>query len=802
MLTASSRLGPYEVIAPLGAGGMGEVYRASDTRLGREVAVKVLPELFARDPDRRARFEREARAVAALSHPNILAIHDYGTDGAVTYAVMELLEGETLRSRLARGPLPWREAVEVGAAVAEGLAAAHAKSIVHRDLKPENLFLTTDGRTKILDFGLARMTPPPDPDPQGQTGPYVPPETDAGTVMGTVGYMSPEQVRGQPVDTRSDLFSFGCVLYEMVAGRRAFSRETSAETMTAILHNEPSDPAKSGHPVPAELGRLIRQCLAKNPSQRLQSARDLALGLRATASDPTLHHLPADRRFSWRVAGIAAGVLLIGAIGATFFLLTKGENHPEANKPTAEAKAIEAVAVLPFENVWSDPAAEHLSDGIPESIIKSLYEVRSLKVRPFSSVSRYKGRGKDLDLEEVGRQLNVQAVLTGKLTQGKEGLSLRVELVDVREPSVLWSGQFDRQRTDIQAVQDEIAQQICAKLGIHLTDQEQKRLIKHYTENTKAYDLYLKGRLQMKKITVGAVKKGIEFFEEAVDTDPRYALAYTGLADSYSTLAQWGYMRARDASPIARKAAEEALKLDDTLSEAHTSLAYVKMDFDWDWLAAETEFRRAIDLDANSAVAHHWYSHYLTAMGRTAESLAASERAFKLDPLNATFMVHLGWHFYYARQHEDTLEQLRKAVDMAPKQPIARVFLALAYLQKSRHAEAIDEAQQATFLAPEWSMTTATLGYAYAVSPESGKRDEALKRLDELTALSQRKDVAYYKAMIYAGLGQKEQALEWLEKAYDERSNLLVYLKVEPIFDSLRSDPRFAKVLKDMRLLP
>ena len=285
-LATGTRFGDYEILAPIGAGGMGEVYRGRDTRLGREVAVKVLPEPFANDPDRRARFEREARAVAALSHPNILAIHDYGTHGAVTYAVMELLEGETLRGRLTRGPLPWREAVEIGAAVAEGLAAAHAKGIVHRDLKPENLFLTADGRVKILDFGLARVTPLPDT--QAETGPYIPAGTDPGTVMGTVGYMSPEQVRGQPADAGSDIFSFGCVLYEMVTGRRAFQRETAAETMTAILHDEPPDPTDSGNPVPAELSRLVRHCLAKGLNQRLHSARDLALALRATASNPGL----------------------------------------------------------------------------------------------------------------------------------------------------------------------------------------------------------------------------------------------------------------------------------------------------------------------------------------------------------------------------------------------------------------------------------------------------------------------------------------------------------------------------------
>jgi serine/threonine-protein kinase len=800
MITIGTQLGLYQVLAPLGAGGMGAVYRARDSRLEREVAIKVLPDNLAEDPNALSRFEREAKAVAALSHPNILAIHDFGAHERTAFAVMELLEGETLRGRLTRAALPWRTAAELGVAIADGLCAAHAKGIIHRDLKPENLFLTADGRVKILDFGLARVESPLSA--TAETRSYQPALTDPGTIMGTVGYMSPEQVRGQVVDARSDIFSFGCVLYEMVTGQRAFARDTAADTLAAILCDDPPKPVGSGRPIPPELDRVIRDCLEKQPAARFHSAHDLAFALRAilSASGPAqTAPAPAPLR-SRPILWIAAALVLVGLGGLSFNrLLIRDGGAPKANPLPEPARAVDAIALLPFVNESNDPEAEHLSDGIPESISKGLYQVRSLKVRPFTSVARYKGRLKDLDLSDVARQLNVQAVLTGKLILRQDRLALSVELVDVRDLRGLWSDQFDRPRSDIQAVQDEITQQICAKLGIQLTDGEQKRLIKHDTENTKAYDLYLKGRLQLMKITVGAAKKGVEYFKEAVDTDPRYALAYTGLADSYSTLAQWGYLRARDASPRARKAAEEALKIDATLSEAHTSLAYVKMDFDWDWRAAETEFRRAIELDAKNADARHWYSHYLTAMGRTTESLAASERALELDPLNATFMVHLGWHFYYARQYEDALEQLRKAIDMEPEHPMAHVHRALACVQQARHAEAIDEAQQATRVAPEWSMTAATLGYAYAVS---GKRDAALKVLDELTALSQWKDVAYYKAMIYAGLGQSEQALEWLEKAYDERSNLLVYVSLDPILDGLRDHPRFQKVLADMKFPP
>jgi serine/threonine protein kinase len=433
-----------------------------------------------------------------------------------------------------RGPLPWREAVEIGAAIAEGLAAAHAKGIIHRDLKPENLFLTDDGRVKILDFGLARMDVPSDP--QGETGPYVPAATSPGVVMGTAGYMSPEQVRGQSVDSRSDLFSLGCVLYEMVTGRRAFQRETGAETMTAILHDEPPDATHAGNTIPAELGRIIRQCLAKTPNQRLQSAHDLALGLRATASDPALHRVPVARRFSWRLVGIPSALLLLGAVALSVYLLTRGGNGSEKNTPATDAKAVEAIAILPFENDAGDPELEYLSDGIPDSIIRNLYEVRSLKVRPFSSVARYKGRGKDLDLQEVGRQLNVQAVLTGNFIQRKEGLTLRVEFVDVRHLSGIWSAEYDRRRTPIQRMPEEISHQVCVKLGLQLSGEEQKRVSKRYTDNPEAFQLYVQGRRFLDKRTEQGIKRAIACFEEAIKKDQAYALAYSGLADSYLLL--------------------------------------------------------------------------------------------------------------------------------------------------------------------------------------------------------------------------------------------------------------------------
>ena len=552
MLAVSSRLGPYEIVATLGIGGMGEVYRARDTRLDREVAVKVLPELFADDPGRLARFDREARAVAALSHPNILAIHDYGTHEGITYAVMELLEGETLRVRLAKGPMPWREAVQTGTAIADGLAAAHAKSIVHRDLKPENLFLTNDGRVKILDFGLARIAPPAEP--QLETTPHVAMPTDPGTVMGTVGYMSPEQVRGETVDAPSDLFSFGCVLYEMVTGERAFCRNSPAETMTAILRDEPPDLGDVGRQIPAELSRLIRHCLAKNVNQRLHSARDLALALRSTGNSSGLQppasqrsvdavavlpfeNLGGDPRFtgllrdmglphdaqsapqvaavprrSRLAAWVLAALILVTLIAASAYLLKRGGGDAVTGNLSLLSKEINALAVVPLENVGGDPKTEPLSETIADYIINSLSQVRraTLKVRPLTSVSKYKGQKPDFPT--IGRELSVQVVVTVAAQQKGNDFSIKVALVDARDDNNLWGKRYEGNLGGILDLQDQIAREVAANLRLHLTGEEEQRLTKRYTEDPEAYRLYREGVYHAYKFSPVGLNIAAEYF--------------------------------------------------------------------------------------------------------------------------------------------------------------------------------------------------------------------------------------------------------------------------------------------------
>ncbi|MBI3697620.1 MAG: protein kinase [Acidobacteria bacterium] len=559
-LPAGMRLGPYEILAPIGAGGMGEVYRARDSRLGREVAIKVLPEHLAQDPQALARFEREAKAVAALSHHNILAIHDVGREQGVSYAVTELLEGDTLRSGLDRGPLPWRKAVEIGVAVAEGLSAAHAKGIIHRDLKPGNIFLTSDGRVKVLDFGLARFNPPS----AAQSEPVAQTATEAGTVMGTPGYMSPEQVRGVPVGPGSDIFSLGCVLYEMVSGRRAFSGKTPVETLSAVLKDHPAELASSGKQIPLELDRLISHCLEKNPEERFQSARDLAFDMKS----------------------------ILGGSGVA--------------SPPAPGKALDSIAVLPFANASREPDAEYLSDGITESIINSLAQIAQLRVMPRSTVFRYKGQ--EVDPQAVGRELNARMVLTGRVILRGETLVVGMELVDVAQGSQLWGERYNRKLADIFAVEEEIARKISESLRMRLSGEEKKRLAKRFTENTEAYQLYLKGRHYWVKRTPDSMKKGIEYFQQAIEKDPGYALAYAGVADCYSILSTYGAVSPREGWAKAKAAAAAAVALDPELAEGHTSLAFIRGFADWDWVAAEEECRRAIELNPAYWVAPYWYA--------------------------------------------------------------------------------------------------------------------------------------------------------------------------------------------------
>ncbi|MGH9364573.1 MAG: protein kinase domain-containing protein [Thermoanaerobaculia bacterium] len=755
-LAAGTRLGPYEILGALGAGGMGEVYRARDTRLGREVAVKVVSEQLGSDPELLSRFEREARAVAALSHPNILTIHDFGRDQGISYAVTELLEGETLRVRMAHSSLTWQKAVEIGIAVADGLAAAHSRGIIHRDLKPENIFLTSDGRVKVLDFGLARWKPAaPSED---KTSAPTEAATEPGIVLGTVGYMSPEQIRGQAADVPSDVFSLGCVLFEMGAGRRAFSGHTSAETMAAILKDDTPELSSGAPDAPEELSRIVTRCLDKNPEQRFQSARDLAFDLRA--------------------------------------VLNRSATSKVSSGKTR--KSIDSLAVLPLSNAGGDPETEYLSDGITETLINSLSRLPDLCVMARSTVFRYKGR--DVDALEAGRELRVRAVLTGRVLHRGDSLVVKAELVDLTDGSQLWGEQYSRKISDIFAVQEEIARQILEALRVKLTGEEKEGVTRRYTESSEAYRLYLKGRFYWNKRTSEGVRRGIEYFSRAIEADPEYALAYAGLADGYNILGFYTVLPAREAFPKAKAAASKALEIDGSLAEARASLAYARHYYDWDWAEAEREYRRAIELNPGYPTVHSFYANCLTTMGRHEEALAESGRAQELDPLSLIITTGGGWMYYFARRYDDAMRQIQKALEMDATFVPAHWFLGLAYEQKGMDRDAVEELRKAVEFSGGGTLMMAALAHAHAAF---GRRSEAEKMIGELEALSAKKYVSpYYVALIHAALGDPDSAFRCLEKAYEERSHGLTFLKVDPQVDPLRSDPRYQDLLRRVGFPP
>jgi eukaryotic-like serine/threonine-protein kinase len=782
-LSSGLRLGPYEIVSELGKGGMGVVYRARDVRLNRDVAMKVLPEHLVNNPDALRRFEREAKALAALSHPNILSIFDVGADQGISYVVMELLEGETLRSRIPVSGIPWQKVLDLAVPIAEALSGAHSRGVVHRDLKPENIFLTSDDRIKILDFGLARLT---EIVPQQETteAPTRSQELESATVSGTVPYMSPEQITGKGVDARSDIFSFGCVLYEMLTGRRPFSRNSSAETIAAILKENPTPLADSGKQIPPQLERVVLHCLEKNPSQRFQTARDLTFALREISNTSvipkTTYKLPS-RTFKLGLVGVP--LLVIAAVSFFYFF-------------TRPNKTIDSVAILPFANTGGDPNIEYVSDGITEGLINNLSRLPKLRVMARTTVFTYKG--KQVDPRKVGQELKVRAVLTGKLTQVGDTLIIQGELVDSADGSQLWGEQYNQKFSDILTVQGTIAKEIAEKLRYKITGEQEKLLTKRYTENTEAYQLYLKGRYFWNQRTPPSLQKSMEFYQQAINKDPNYALAYAGMADSYTSLAAISDVDPKECFPKAKIAVAKALELDDTLAEAHATMMYIKSHYDWDWTGVEKEYRRAVQLNPNYAVAHATYGGYLNKMKRLTEGIAKVKRAQELDPLSLMSNMLLGRAYLLARQYDQAIDQLQKTLEIDPNFFPARTHLSIAYIQKKMYNHAIEELSKASEAAGHYDESISLIGYTHAVT---GKRAEAMKVVDQLKERSKQRYVSpYLIATIYAGLGDKDQTFEWLQKAYEDRSFRLTFIAVQPEFDNIRPDPRYADLLRKLNL--
>jgi eukaryotic-like serine/threonine-protein kinase len=772
-LAPGAQIGPYKISSMLGQGGMGEVYRATDSRLGRDVAIKVLTAHRAEDPQSLRRFEQEAKSVAALAHPNILVLYDVGEHNGIRYAVTELLEGKSLLERLATGPLPWREAVEVCAAVAEGLAAAHTREIVHRDIKPANLFLTADLRVKILDFGLARSD---SPTPGDST------VTEAGTIMGTIAYMSPEQVRGGPVTATSDIFSLGVVLYELVAGRRPFPGASSAEVMATILKEPPLPISDAGQPVPRELQRIVERCLAKDPAQRFASARDLAIALKSLTSSPVAAQ---STRFGRRRMALAAVLLSIAATGFAYWRWKPG------------SQGIDSVAVLPFVNTSATPDAAYLSDGITESLISSLSQLPNLKVMSRSAVFRY--QGKNADARTAGRELGVRAVLTGRVNQHADSLLVSAELVSVDDNSELWGEQYDnKQISDALAVQKDIARQIVEKLRGRLTAQQAAQIGSRQTNNAEAYQLYLKGRYYAAKFDPVNLSKGRDFLRQAIAADPNYALAYDGLSYYYALMLDL-FEPANEAGPKALESARKALQLVPDLVEGHVELASAHMFFDFNWDAADQHFHRALELNPNYAPAHEYYGWRLIEMGNQNEGLAQIRKAAELDPLSAEIAFEEAWFLLLSRRYTDALTAANKCLELDPQQWMAYYIRGQAYEQLGRYPEALAALSKAEeILGANPSPALAEKARVYALS---GQRDEARRALDRLLALGKSVQVSKYViATVYAALGDKDHAFQNLDRAYEEHSFLLGFLKVDPAVDPLRADARFGVLLRKMKL--
>jgi serine/threonine protein kinase/tetratricopeptide (TPR) repeat protein len=789
-LTAGTRLGPYEILSPIGAGGMGEVYRARDSRLGRDVAIKVPPEHLASDAEALARFEREARAIAALTHPNILDIHDVGNAAGVTFVVTELLEGETLGERLRRGALPWRSALEIGLSIAEGLAAAHGCGIVHRDLKPDNVFLASDGRVKILDFGLARR----EAVKAGGSAPETPGSTATGVLVGTAGYISPEQVRGKRADERSDIFALGCILYEAVMGHRAFTGDTPAEALVATLKEEPRDPADLVD-LPEDVRMLILRSLAKKPEARFQSALDLAFALRGgrTPARPTPAHTSAPaadgttvvtrprplHRPLRRVVLLLLAAVIAAAAVAVFSRGAGGK--------------IDSLAVLPFVNTSGDPKAEYLSDGLTESLITSLSRLQNVRVLAWTTVAHYKGK----EPLQAARELGVRAVLTGRIVRQGESLVGETELVDVRRGTRLWGDRAPRKIPDAFAA-EEIAREVSRSLRARLGGADGASPDRRNTQDPEAYDLYLKGRYFWNKRSEEGIEKSIAFFQQAIERDPGFALAFAGLADSYDLLAFYGTQPPKEIVPRARDAAIRALELDPGIAEAQASLADVLYQFDWDFPAAEQRFRRAIALNGNYATGHQWFSNFLSVSKRFEESFEEIERARQLDPLNLIIDTDVGLSAYWAGQYDRAIVRLRQTLELEPNFFLAHFYLGMTLARKGLLDPAIAESRTAMRLEPDDPNPIMLYGYACA---RAGRGQEALRALEDLRVLSARRFVsAFAVAAVYVGLDDRDKAFEWLEKAYEERSGRLVYLGVERAFDPLRSDPRFQNLVRRMRL--
>ncbi len=845
-------VGAYKILDQIGRGGMGEVYLALDARLGRQVALKLLPPRFTEDAQRVQRFRQEARAASALNHPNILIIHEIGevktAVGALHFIATEFIEGRTLRELIRNGGMKLGEALEVAMQVASALSAAHAAGIVHRDIKPENIMLRPDGYVKVLDFGLAKLglesgesgignresgireqvACPHSPFPTS----HFPVSTDPWMVLGTVSYMSPEQARGLETDARSDIFSLGIVLYEMITLRRPFEGETPSDVIVALLSQEPPF-AEHAPDLPGELRRLVSRMLAKDRAGRYQNADEARRALKRLKQDltpapdfktrefsglarlarrygrtdagedhttamTTTQGAPLEKSSAFFFAGrfthsplrVALALMGLAALIAAAILWRQWLNQRDSS--------IDSIAVLPFKPLVADARDEALEMGIADTLITRLSRLQKITVRPFSAVRSFTSL--DQDPVAVGRQLQAQAVLEGNIQKEGDKIRVTVRLINVGRGRTLWTRQFDERWSDIFAIQDAISQRVADNLIATLTGEERSELAKNYTADPEAYRLYMEGSYQWNKRTPEGIRKGLEAFRQATEKDHGYALAYVGVANAYITLGTYHLAAPKEALPLAREAAAQALKIDESLAEAHTAMGKIISDYYWDWPLAEREFKRALELKPNYPILHDWYSAFLAYMGRFDEAVREADLELKLDPLSPIAHTRIGIALYFARRYDQAIPVLQKTISQEPNYPPALFFLGLCYSMQGRREEALAEFQKGRAIAPNSQDFISLLGN---VSALAGRRDDARRYQGQLNELAKRAYVSpFVQAVISAGLGEMDAAFMWMEKCFEERCSALPTMKTDPRFDVLRSDARFDLLMRRAGFAP
>jgi eukaryotic-like serine/threonine-protein kinase len=803
------QIGHYLIEKQLGAGGMGEVYLAEDVSLGRNVALKLLDPALIGDGATHMRFLREARLASALDHPNICTIHEVGEDAGRLFIAMQYIEGETLRQSIGGRPLGVDSLLSISLQVSDALAAAHSQGIVHRDIKPGNIMITPRGQAKVLDFGLAKLLE----QVEGEAESHL---TMTGAVMGTPASMSPEQARGEHVDHRSDIFSFGVVLYEMATGDIPFKGRSKADVISALLSQPHTPAAELNKEITVSLSAVIDRTLAKETDDRYQTMDEVIAALQQVVKEVGgLDRLfstsgaprgmvplvpPRSRRLSkasGRWIQTRTAIVLLALVAVSLVGLALAIHYSSRSLQPPPGRPIESIAVLPFKPIIAESRDEALELGMADTLINKLSNIRKMTVRPLSAVRKYTGL--EQDAATAGREQKVDAVLDGSIQRSGEKIRVTVRLVRVADGREIWTEQFDEKLTDIFSLQDSVSSKVSGLLAITLTGDERERLMKRQTGDVEAYQLYLIGRYHLTKLTDDGFWKGRDYFQKAIDRDPNYALAYAGMADAYNRLSGFNAVSPREGFPRAKVAALKALELDDKLAEAHTMLAVVKVLNEWDWAGAEGEFKRALEINPGYSDAHQWYSYYLSqVMRRYDEALTEMRRAQELDPLSVEKNVGIGDVFYYQRRYDQALEQYQKVIEMDPNSGFTHWALGNVYVQKKSYQEAIAEYQKAIPLSGDSPDEPASLACAYALS---GKSREARLVLDDLTKRSKRRYISpTVIAFIYVALGEKDEAFRLLDKAFAERDFLLVLLNAEPLFDGLRSDARFADLVRRVGL--